>query len=98
MSTITTETGEYLTYILTDGDSQVAVVPERGGIVTSWQVQGKDVFYLDAERFKDPSLSVRGGFRCCFLSVATWWMTRTVSMVKPISSSSMALGGRCPGR
>lgn len=66
MSTITTENQQHLTYILTDGDSQVAVVPERGGIVTSWQVNGSEVFYLDAERFKDPSLSVRGGIPLLF--------------------------------
>ncbi|MEM7794798.1 MAG: aldose epimerase [Cyanobacteria bacterium P01_C01_bin.118] len=66
MSTITTEKQQYLTYILTDGDSQVAVIPERGGIVTSWQCNGNEVFYLDAERFKDPSLSVRGGIPLLF--------------------------------
>ena len=66
MSTITTENQQYLTYILADGDSQVAVVPERGGIVISWQVNGNEVFYLDAERFKDPSLSVRGGIPLLF--------------------------------
>lgn len=66
MSTITTEKQQYLTYILTDGDSQVAVVPERGGIVTSWQINGSEVFYLDVERFNDPSLSVRGGIPLLF--------------------------------
>ena len=66
MSTITTETQQYLAYILTDGDSQVAVVPERGGIVTSWKIQGKELFYLDVERFKDPSMSVRGGIPLLF--------------------------------
>ena len=66
MSTITTEKDQYLTYILADGDSQIAVVPERGGIVTSWKIQGKEVFYLDAERFKDSSLSVRGGIPLLF--------------------------------
>ncbi|EKU98391.1 galactose mutarotase-like enzyme [Leptolyngbya sp. PCC 7375] len=66
MSTIKTEKQQYLTYFLTDGDSQVAVVPERGGIVTSWQIQGKEVFYLDTERFKDPNLSVRGGIPLLF--------------------------------
>lgn len=66
MSTITTENQQYLTYILADGDSQVAVVPERGGIITSWKVNGNEVFYLDAERFKDPSLSVRGGIPLLF--------------------------------
>ncbi|MBE9065645.1 aldose epimerase [Leptolyngbya cf. ectocarpi LEGE 11479] len=66
MSTITTEKQQYLTYILTDGDAQVAVVPERGGIVTSWKVNGSEVFYLDVERFNDPSLSVRGGIPLLF--------------------------------
>ncbi|MEA5464459.1 aldose epimerase family protein [Leptothoe sp. PORK10 BA2] len=66
MSTITTENQQYLTYILTDGDSQVAVVPERGGIITSWQVNGSEVLYMDVERFKDPSLSVRGGIPLLF--------------------------------
>lgn len=66
MSTITTENQQYLTYRLTDGDSQIAVVPERGGIVISWQIDGNEVFYLDAERFKDPSLSVRGGIPLLF--------------------------------
>ncbi|MEM9266277.1 MAG: aldose epimerase [Cyanobacteria bacterium P01_F01_bin.13] len=66
MSSITTENQQYLTYILTDGNSQVVVVPERGGIVISWQVNGNEVFYLDAERFKDPSLSVRGGIPLLF--------------------------------
>ncbi|NEQ53199.1 MAG: aldose epimerase [Leptolyngbya sp. SIO3F4] len=55
-----------MTYILTDGESKVAVVPERGGIVISWQVNGNEVFYLDAERFKDPSLSIRGGIPLLF--------------------------------
>ncbi|MEM7062704.1 MAG: aldose epimerase [Cyanobacteria bacterium P01_B01_bin.77] len=66
MSTITTEKQQYLTYILTDGDAQVAIVPERGGIVTSWQINGSEVFYLDVERFTDPSLSVRGGIPLLF--------------------------------
>jgi galactose mutarotase-like enzyme len=43
------------------GQSQLTVYPERGGIITSWQVQGQEMFYLDTERFTDPSLSVRGG-------------------------------------
>lgn len=66
MSTITTEQQHYLTYILTDGDSQVAIVPERGGIITSWQISGSEIFYLDVERFNDPSLSVRGGIPLLF--------------------------------
>jgi galactose mutarotase-like enzyme len=55
-------------YILTDTDSQSAltVYPDRGGIATSWKVNDRELMYLDADRFKDPSLSVRGGFPILF--------------------------------
>ena len=54
---------QYNTYTLSDEStgSQIEVVPERGGIVTSWRINGQEVFYLDAERFTHPDLSVRGG-------------------------------------
>ncbi|MDX2243674.1 MAG: aldose epimerase [Leptolyngbyaceae cyanobacterium bins.302] len=63
MFTIAAESRQYQTYVLADPTSQtrLEVVPERGGIATRWQVQGQEIFYLDAERFKDPALSVRGG-------------------------------------
>ncbi|HEY9819793.1 MAG TPA: aldose epimerase [Candidatus Sericytochromatia bacterium] len=59
---------QYETYILTDQDaqSQLEVVPERGGIITSWSLQGQDILYLDAARFADPKLSVRGGIPILF--------------------------------
>ncbi|NET55630.1 MAG: aldose epimerase [Symploca sp. SIO2E6] len=59
---------QYETYTLTDeaAQSQVVVVPERGGIVTSWSYQNKEIFYLDKERFKEPNLSVRGGIPILF--------------------------------
>lgn len=59
---------QYKTYILTDQDAQssVEVVPERGGIITNWSLQGQDILYLDAERFSDPNLSVRGGIPILF--------------------------------
>ncbi len=68
MATITVEEMQYKTYVLSDDTThaQVSVVPERGGIVTSWQVQGQEIFYLEAERFKDPTLSVRGGIPILF--------------------------------
>jgi galactose mutarotase-like enzyme len=66
MSEIAIAQQQYKTYLLSDGNAQVAVVPERGGIVTSWQVQGQEIFYLDADRFKDPALSVRGGIPLLF--------------------------------
>jgi galactose mutarotase-like enzyme len=65
---ITTEQQQYKTYILTDQSTsaRLEVVPERGGIITRWQVQGQDLLYLDAERFTHPELSVRGGIPILF--------------------------------
>jgi galactose mutarotase-like enzyme len=59
---------QYLTYILSDQKalSRLEVVPERGGIVTRWQIQGQNILYLDAERFADSKLSVRGGIPILF--------------------------------
>lgn len=59
---------QYKTYILSDAaaQSQLEVVPDRGGIITSWRVQGKELFYLDTERFTNPELSVRGGIPILF--------------------------------
>jgi galactose mutarotase-like enzyme len=66
MSAISIEQQQYKTYILQDDQAQLSVVPERGGMVTRWQVQGQDILYMDTERFKDPSLSVRGGIPLLF--------------------------------
>ncbi|MGL5081998.1 MAG: aldose epimerase [Microcoleaceae cyanobacterium] len=66
MAAIAVEQQQYQTYILSDGASEVQVVPERGGIVTEWHVGGQRIFYLDAERFTDPALSVRGGIPLLF--------------------------------
>ncbi|NJL10441.1 MAG: aldose epimerase, partial [Calothrix sp. SM1_7_51] len=46
--------------------SQVAVVPERGGIITSWSIKEQEILYMDAERFTNPALSVRGGIPLLF--------------------------------
>jgi len=58
----------YRTYILSDEDQQsrLEVVPERGAIVTSWSIQGQEIFYMDWERFQDPDKSVRGGIPILF--------------------------------
>lgn len=63
MYKVSSQQRQYNTYILSDSstNSQVEVVPERGGIVTSWQINEKEVFYLDTDRFTHPDLSVRGG-------------------------------------
>ncbi|MFN6517252.1 MAG: aldose epimerase [Nostoc sp. CreGUA01] len=63
MFTIAVQQQQYKTYILSDetAGSQLEVVPERGGIITRWRIQGQEIFYLDTERFANPDLSVRGG-------------------------------------
>ncbi|MEB3217920.1 MAG: aldose epimerase [Nostocales cyanobacterium 94392] len=63
MFTIDVEQRQYETYILTDekSQSQLEVLPKRGGIITKWRINGQEVFYLDEERFKNPEMSIRGG-------------------------------------
>jgi galactose mutarotase-like enzyme len=63
MVSISVKQDQYKTYVLTDdtANSQIEVVPERGGIITKWRVDGKEIFYLDEERYTNPELSVRGG-------------------------------------
>ncbi|NDG74274.1 MAG: galactose mutarotase [Synechococcaceae bacterium WB8_1B_136] len=45
---------------------QLRVVPERGGLVTSWVADGRERLYFDADRFADPVKSVRGGIPVLF--------------------------------
>ena len=68
MFSITRQQQQYQTYVLTDAstDSLLEVVPERGGIITRWRVQGQEILYLDAERFAHPEMSVRGGIPILF--------------------------------
>jgi galactose mutarotase-like enzyme len=68
MFAIVIEQKQYETYILTDQSAQthLEVVPERGGIITRWQVRGEDLLYMDQERFANPELSVRGGIPILF--------------------------------
>ncbi|MGB5975399.1 MAG: aldose epimerase, partial [Nodosilinea sp.] len=55
--------GSPATYVLSDTDTsaRLELVPDRGGLVTRWQVEGQDIFYFDSDRFTNPQLSVRGG-------------------------------------
>ncbi len=45
---------------------QLRVVPERGGLLTSWVCNGQELLYFDSDRFADPSKSVRGGIPVLF--------------------------------
>ena len=68
MPAVTVKQQQYQTYILSDEtmSAEVSVVPERGGIITDWRIGEHQIFYLDTERFTDPSLSVRGGIPLLF--------------------------------
>ncbi|WP_413167326.1 aldose epimerase [Capilliphycus salinus ALCB114379] len=68
MFAIALEKKQYKTYCLLDHhyQSRLEVVPERGGMITRWQVKGKELLYLDTERFANSNLTVRGGIPILF--------------------------------
>lgn len=68
MFTITSRQDQYLIYDLQDTDARtgIAVIPERGGIVTQWWQGSHQWLYLDQERLQNPQLSVRGGIPILF--------------------------------
>ncbi len=45
-----------------------SIAPERGAIVTSFQVAGRELLYLDEATFRDPTKNVRGGIPILFPS------------------------------
>ena len=47
-------------------DSLIRIVPERGGLITEWRSEGKELLYFDLERFRDKDKSVRGGIPILF--------------------------------
>ena len=68
MYSISEKEQQYTTFILNDHSSgaRLEVVPERGGIITHWDIGDIPITYLNEERFKDATKSVRGGFPILF--------------------------------
>lgn len=68
MYSIALKQKQHPTYILSDQESgaRVEIVPERGGMVTQWEIGDTQILYFDAERFTDPAKSVRGGIPILF--------------------------------
>lgn len=68
MFAISIDQKQHCTYTLYDqaAQAELEVVPERGGLITHWRLGGQEILYFDAERFADPSLSVRGGIPVLF--------------------------------
>lgn len=50
------------------GNSSATISPERGAIVTSFKVHGRELLYLDPATFLDPAKNVRGGVPILFPS------------------------------
>ncbi len=53
-------------YVLSDGDAEAHVVPERGALVSRFQVRGVDLLFLDEATLGDRSKNVRGGIPLLF--------------------------------
>lgn len=51
---------------MTLGDVRARVAPARGALVTSLEVKGRELLYLDEETLEDPAKSVRGGIPLLF--------------------------------
>lgn len=66
MFKIIQENRQYQTYTISNENCSIEIVPERGGIITSWKVKNQELLYLDKQRFTDPNLSVRGGIPILF--------------------------------
>ena len=49
-----------------DQNNYIKFCPERGGIITNWVSDGKEILYFDEERFMDKTKSIRGGIPILF--------------------------------
>ncbi len=52
--------------IKTPEGGEVSFCPERGGIITSIRLKGKEILYLDKETFKNTEVNVKGGVPILF--------------------------------
>jgi galactose mutarotase-like enzyme len=54
--------------VLEDERSRVEVAPQRGGLITSFQVDGRELLYMEPATLADASKNVRGGVPVLFPS------------------------------
>ena len=57
---------EHWEFVHPQSGDRLRVIPERGGLVSAWTCGGQERLYFDAERFADPSKSIRGGIPVLF--------------------------------
>lgn len=51
---------------IADAEASAVIAPERGALITSFKVRGRELLYLDQATFLDPSKNVRGGVPILF--------------------------------
>ena len=49
-----------------DQNNYIKFCPERGGLITNWVSDGKEILYFDEKRFMDKTKSIRGGIPILF--------------------------------
>ena len=49
-----------------DKNNYIKFCPERGGVITNWVSEGKEILYFDEKRFMDNTKSIRGGIPILF--------------------------------
>ena len=49
-----------------DQNNFIKFCPERGGVITNWVSNGKEILYFDEKRFIDKTKSIRGGIPILF--------------------------------
>ena len=54
-----------------DQNNYIKFCPERGGVITNWVSDGKEILYFDEKRFMDKTKSIRGGIPILFQFVET---------------------------
>ena len=53
-------------YLNTFSGDRLRIVPERGGLITEWRCNDKEILYFDLERFESSEKSIRGGIPILF--------------------------------
>ena len=49
-----------------DQNNYIKFCPKRGGVITNWVSDGKEILYFDEKRFMDKTKSIRGGIPILF--------------------------------
>jgi galactose mutarotase-like enzyme len=60
--------GELYTLADTHTNNRVVIAPQRGALVTSWSVAGRELLYMDDSTLHDTTKNVRGGIPVLFPS------------------------------